>query len=86
MNTRATGDLTPERPGQPVDSCIMVIFGASGDLTKRKLIPALFNLAKEDYLPQDFALVGVARTPMSSEEFRAKITEDVKVLYPDDFE
>ena len=38
----------------------MVIFGASGDLTKRKLIPALYNLARSGYLPEDFAVVGFA--------------------------
>src|SRR5690349_22262333 len=68
----------PERPGDP---CIMVIFGASGDLTKRKLIPALYNLAKDEYLPHRFALVGVARSPMNSEQFRDKITADMTGLF-----
>ena len=45
--------------GRPGDPCVMVIFGASGDLTKRKLIPALYNLAKDNLLSQEFALVGV---------------------------
>jgi glucose-6-phosphate 1-dehydrogenase len=62
------------RPGDP---CIMVIFGASGDLTKRKLIPALYNLAKDRLLSQEFALVGFARNEMTTEEFRAKISEEV---------
>ena len=41
--------------------CILVIFGAAGDLTKRKLIPALYNLRKNDLLPDNFAIIGVAR-------------------------
>jgi glucose-6-phosphate 1-dehydrogenase len=56
----------------------MVIFGAAGDLTKRKLIPALYNLAKSGLLSREFAIVGVARAAMTNEEFRKKITDDVK--------
>ncbi len=56
----------------------MVIFGASGDLTKRKLIPALYNLAKDNLLARDFALIGFALPEMSTEEFRDKCSEDVK--------
>lgn len=52
------------------DSCILVIFGATGDLTARKLIPALYNLAREGQLPSHFACVGFARRPKSTEEFR----------------
>src|SRR5579862_4094287 len=63
--------------GRPGDPCIMVIYGASGDLTKRKLIPALYNLAKENLLSKEFALVGMARREMSSEEFRNKISEEI---------
>ena len=49
-----------QRIGKPGDPCIMVIFGATGDLTRRKLIPALYNLAKNDLLSREFAMVGVA--------------------------
>ena len=45
----------------------MVIFGAAGDLTRRKLVPALYNLAKDRLLPTGFAVVGVARRPLSTE-------------------
>jgi glucose-6-phosphate 1-dehydrogenase len=55
----------------------MVIFGASGDLTKRKLIPALYNLAKQDLLSKEFAVVGIARRGMCHEDFREKITQDI---------
>jgi glucose-6-phosphate 1-dehydrogenase len=48
------------------DPCVVVIFGASGDLTKRKLLPALFHLEQQSLLPKDFAVVGVARRDMSS--------------------
>ena len=50
--------------------CVLVIFGASGDLTRRKLLPALRSLASQRRLPSEFVLVGVGRTPMSDEEFR----------------
>jgi glucose-6-phosphate 1-dehydrogenase len=51
----------------------LTIFGASGGLTKRKLIPALYNLALEKRLPERFAVVGYARSEMSHEEFREKM-------------
>ena len=60
------------------DPCVMVIFGATGDLTKRKLFPALYNLAKEKFLPENFAVVGVGRQEFTVEEFRAKIKSDLK--------
>lgn len=54
---------------------ILVIFGASGDLTKRKLIPALFELYKQGFLPDKFAVLGASRTPLSDEDFRKKASE-----------
>jgi len=54
-----------------------VIFGASGDLTKRKLIPALYNLAKDNLLSKEFALVGVARNEMNTEQFRDMINKEI---------
>jgi glucose-6-phosphate 1-dehydrogenase len=64
-----------ERTAEP---CIFVIFGASGDLTKRKLIPALYRLVQERLLPAEFAIVGLARTEMTSEDFRARMKEAVE--------
>jgi len=58
-------------------ACVVTIFGASGDLTKRKLIPALYNLALEKRLPERFAVVGYARSEMSHEAFREKMREAV---------
>ena len=57
------------------DSCLLIIFGASGDLTKRKLIPGLYNLACEGCMNPEFEVLGIGRTPMSSEEFRKKTGE-----------
>src|ERR1700733_3330319 len=57
------------------DSCVLVIFGASGDLTKRKLIPGLYNLACVGCMNPEFEVLGIGRTPMSSEEFRKKSRE-----------
>ncbi len=54
---------------------ILVIFGASGDLTKRKLIPALYRLFKQALLPKQFAILGVSRTEMTSDEFRVGMQE-----------
>src|ERR1700736_3991256 len=55
------------------DPCIVVIFGASGDLTKRKLLPALYHLEQAGNLPEDFAVVGVARRPLEG-----SFAEDMK--------
>ncbi len=54
---------------------ILVIFGASGDLTKRKLIPALYDLYKQNLLPDHFAVLGASRTELSDEDFRKKADE-----------
>lgn len=69
---------TARRTGRPGDPCVMVIFGAAGDLTRRKLIPALYNLASEQLLSREFAVVGLARSKMSTEEFRKKVSQDIK--------
>ena len=66
------------RIGRPGDPCVMVIFGAAGDLTRRKLIPALYNLASEQLLSREFAVVGLARAQMTTEQFRDKVSQDIK--------
>ncbi len=63
-----------DRPGDP---CTIVIFGASGDLTKRKLLPALYNLKRLKLLPENFAVLGVAVTEGNDEIYREKITADI---------
>src|SRR6185503_8965245 len=59
------------------ESCVMVIFGASGDLTKRKLVPALWSLFQSRVLPEPFAVIGVSRTEMSNEVFRTHMREAI---------
>ena len=60
------------------DPCVLVIFGATGDLTRRKLLPALYNLAHEGSLPPSFAVVGFARRPRSHEQFREELRAAVE--------
>ncbi len=54
------------------DPCVLVIFGASGDLARRKLLPAIYNLAEAGLLPEPIAIVGVARPPLSEDAYRAE--------------
>ena len=67
------------------DPCALVIFGASGDLTKRKLFPALYSLAFRRLLPDGFGVLGVARSEMSDDEFRSNMQEGVKEFGRDEF-
>ena len=55
---------------EPAPPCVLVIFGAGGDLTKRLLVPALFNLYREKLLPDDFSVIGIARADKDDETFR----------------
>src|SRR5262250_2041226 len=77
----AQKDDNPLREGvrleKSADPCTVVIFGASGDLTKRKLVPALYRLTQERLLPAEFAIVGFARSPMSDEDFRNRMKDAV---------
>ena len=58
-------------------SCAMVIFGGTGDLTHRKLIPALYNLAYKQMLPENFAVISVGRRNFTDEEYRAQVKGSV---------
>jgi glucose-6-phosphate 1-dehydrogenase len=71
-------DRAEEWVGKPAPPCAMVIFGATGDLTKRKLIPALYNLVVHGLLPEAFAIVGVGRSELSDDEFRKRMEKDLK--------
>src|SRR5262249_45330391 len=62
---------------RPAGPCTIVILGAAGDLTKRKLLPALYNLKIAGLLPHGLALVGVARKPKSDEQFREEQSKDI---------
>ena len=77
MTSIRSGEAQSDRPYQLADPCVMVIFGAAGDLTKRKLIPALYNLAKANLLSKEFAVVGMARAPMTTEDFRRKLSQNI---------
>ena len=72
LNIRG-GPCMEEKP----EPCGLVIFGASGDLTHRKLIPALFNLYQRDLLSDNFFILGCARTEMTDESFREKIRDSI---------
>ncbi len=74
-----TGDSVPlPKAALAADSCTMVVFGASGDLTHRKLIPSLYHLAAQKLLPDSFSFLGIARRPMSDDEFRRKALEGIE--------
>jgi glucose-6-phosphate 1-dehydrogenase len=62
----------------PAEPCVLVIFGASGDLTKRLLIPAIYNLACDGLLPEEFAIVGIAMDEFTTEQFREKMSNDIR--------
>jgi glucose-6-phosphate 1-dehydrogenase len=64
--------------GRRPHAAVLVIFGASGDLTQRKLMPALYNLALEDRLPERFSVIGYARSEITHEAFREKMRESVR--------
>src|SRR5215210_2056712 len=67
--------LRLERTAEP---CTVIIFGATGDLTKRKLVPALYRLVQERLVPGEFAIVGAARTEMSHDDFRTNMKKAVQ--------
>ncbi|HEV3407671.1 MAG TPA: glucose-6-phosphate dehydrogenase [Gaiellaceae bacterium] len=67
------------------EPCVLVIFGASGDLTQRKLLPAVYSLAYRRLLPESFAVVGVARSELSTEEFCGRMREAVAEHSRDEF-
>ncbi|HXS94357.1 MAG TPA: glucose-6-phosphate dehydrogenase [Candidatus Limnocylindrales bacterium] len=73
----------PLRFERQVPECAVVIFGANGDLTKRKLIPALYRLAFDRRLSAGFAIVGISRTAMSDDQFRERMKEAVQKFSED---
>src|SRR5262245_5564431 len=66
------------RRGQPGEPCTMALFGASGDLAKRKLFPALLNLRRSQLLPNEFAVLGLATSEMTTEAFRERIGGELR--------
>jgi glucose-6-phosphate 1-dehydrogenase len=71
---------TNQVSGQTSDPCVMAIFGATGDLTKRKLIPALCNLAQANLLSRQFAIIGFSSDALTTETFRQQLTKGVQEL------
>jgi glucose-6-phosphate 1-dehydrogenase len=78
--------VSQETLGRPAPPCAMVIFGAGGDLTKRKLFPALYNLAKGKLLPEEFAIIGVSREQFSSDDFRQRTSQEIRQYLTGDVE
>lgn len=84
--TEATGvtrsmrlvECPPRRDAKRPDPCIMVIFGAGGDLTKRLIIPALYNLSRTNLLPEHFAIIGVDRMDQSAESWCERLYETLE--------
>jgi glucose-6-phosphate 1-dehydrogenase len=68
----------PRHRAKAADPCAMVIFGATGDLTKRLVLPALYNLARSNALPEHFALIGVARAEGTAESWRDELYGTLK--------
>jgi len=76
-------DALPNSPkrlvhGDKAPPCNLVIFGAGGDLTRRLLVPALYNLVRTGLLPDQFSLIGVDRQELSNETFRERLDEAVR--------
>src|SRR3954449_1067611 len=61
----------------PVPPTVLTIFGATGDLARRKLLPAIYNLAHEGALPERFSLIGVSRSEMPDDQFRDQAREAI---------
>ena len=72
LNEPRNARTTPTGHERPGDPCTIVIFGASGDLNKRKLLPALYNLKALKLLPANFAVIGVAVSEGNDEMYRAE--------------
>jgi glucose-6-phosphate 1-dehydrogenase len=68
----------PDTPANQAEPCVLVIFGASGDLTHRKLVPSLYDLFRSGALPVGTQILGVSRTPMSDQAFRDKLLPSVQ--------
>ncbi len=88
MGTIDSVSENPLRAGMRLEPtappCAMVIFGATGDLTRRKLLPALYRLSQERLVPSEFAVLGTARQTLSDDEFRSTMKEAVTQFGPDD--
>ena len=75
-----TLEQAPTGTSRPAGPCVMVIFGATGDLTARKLFPALYNLAKSNMLSREFAIVGVGRNDYTVDQYRQIMDDKLKTF------
>jgi len=73
MATQADEALRRVSSEAKAGTCAIIIFGGSGDLTRRKILPALFNSAKEGLLPENFSVIGAGRPAMTTEEYRKMV-------------
>jgi NAD(P)-dependent dehydrogenase (short-subunit alcohol dehydrogenase family) len=84
MSSAAMRNLAPradmELQPKPADPCVVVIFGAAVDLTRRLLVPALYNLRQARLLPEAFAVIGIARNNQDDETFRRALGTDLRAL------
>lgn len=78
VTTQATTEEFLTAAHDKAGPCVMVIFGAAGDLTKRKLFPALLNLADSKMLSENFAVIGLARAEKTTDQFREELTNEIK--------
>ncbi|HET6892592.1 MAG TPA: glucose-6-phosphate dehydrogenase, partial [Pyrinomonadaceae bacterium] len=80
--------INPLRAGMRLESmsepCVVVIFGATGDLTKRKLLPALYRLAQQQLIPAEFAILGTARQTLGNDAYRALMLEALRTFGDED--
>jgi glucose-6-phosphate 1-dehydrogenase len=79
LSVECTGIAT----GAPPESCVAIIFGASGDLARRELIPSFFQLFREDLLPGEFAVIGFSRGAWSDDDYRSRMLEALGPERPD---
>src|SRR5262245_9763780 len=77
LKTITTNPLEETTATKIADPCVLVIFGATGDLTARKLVPAIYNLMREGQLPSHFACVGFARREKTHEQFRSEMFDAI---------
>src|SRR5438105_9514278 len=74
--TPAQAETTPHT--KSAGPCAMVLFGATGDLTKRKLLPSIYNLLSSGLLSREFAIVGMAKDDLTTEQFRGHVADSLK--------
>jgi glucose-6-phosphate 1-dehydrogenase len=80
--TTRDGEIVVPTQQRPAPPCVIVIFGASGDLTHRKLIPALFDLFQAGLLSKQFAVLGFSRSKLTNEDFRRTAREGLESYSP----